>query len=263
MRIAIVVVVVFACESNSRVGVQLDAAPDGADAGALDGPASACAPTGTLQAVWVDPLAGSDDDMHGTAPGMCAYRTVTYALAHDRSTSRIRLAAGTYSALESFPLVLMGAQVVECDPNRTGTRAKLMASGASSAVRLAGTANQLSSCEITNPGGSGSCVAISTSGGHVVDDCDLHDCGSSMSGCGTGIDFAGSSGATLTNDTVHDVCNGLLVLGDNVTLRNCAVQAGNDDIFVCGNNLGGCGNSISHRCASCVGCTDSLFAPCP
>lgn len=232
------------------------AAPPGSDL-AVGPDLATCAPSTASQTLFVDPVAGTDDANHGAAPGACANKSITFALG--RGTGRINLSpTGTYQApTETFPLVLGGTQIVDGDPNATGTHAHVVGFGENGAFwgafMLTGTLNQLLHVDVSVPSGSTggfpACVHITTAGPHVIDHDNLHDCQ------GVGVMFNNFGGAVITSDTIANVNNCLNSLGDNVTVKNLTCTCGNDGVQACGNGLTGCANMITCDTIECNACS--------
>jgi hypothetical protein len=254
-------------------GAPLDAAT--ADAAPDMNP---CVLASPAQTAWVDPNAGADNPSHGAGPGACAFRSITYALAH--ATGRINLATATYQANETFPLVLAGAQILDGDPTQSGARAQIVGSGQVAgisyygAVFLTGTANQLLNCDVSLPptvafdGHGHVCIQVTTSGAHVIDHCKLHNCYVEA------IELDGRDGITISNNTIFDDPNSPTTnnvafcvqhAGNNVTIKTTSCAATSEYLSGCGTGLAGCGNTftmgtqLSDSCAIPSGFT----AACP
>jgi hypothetical protein len=225
---------------------------------------SSCVPSSPSVTHWVDPSLGTDDASHGAQPGACAFKTITYALAH--ATGRINLANVAYTApTEAFPLQLSGTQILDCDPNNTGTKASLNGSGAFNTlygtIIISGTANQVLKCDVSSPSGTSSnivaCVNVNTSGPHVIDSSNLHNCGAAGS-ITVGISASGSpnfNGATVLNTTISGISNCINQIGNNWTVYNMSCTPGNDGVNSCGTGLAGCGNTITGGAVPINGCT--------
>lgn len=217
---------------------------------------ASCVPSSASAPVFVDPATGVDDASHGAQPGNCAYKTITYALAH--ATGRINLNnTAVYQTAETFPLVLNGAQILDCDPGNTGTKARLVGNGdftsAAGNVIITGTANQLLRCDISSPNGTSAlankaCIHVLTSGPHFIDGCNLHTCfGTSVLGIsGLVAGGANSSGTSVFNTTINNgISNCVNQIGMNWAIENMTCTAGNDGVNGCGTGLAGCGNTIT------------------
>jgi hypothetical protein len=107
------------------------------------------APGGTR---YVDHDNGADDTLHGGAAGTCAFKTVTYGLAH--ATERIVLAPGDYpgKTADPTPYVLTGRQVLVGDVTDAG-KVVMAPGGPPSNLRygaiFAGTRNGVDHCTIS------------------------------------------------------------------------------------------------------------------
>ena len=162
-----------------------DAAPD----------APACPAASAAGNWYVDGARGVDDTAHGGGPGACAYKTMTFAVAHAKAD--IFVAAGTYSvaAGETLPLVLTGKQAIFC------TNATLVGQGAyessHATVVFTGSTNVLSGCTIVGDALTGSCVFIESDGkqaGHDLQSVDVSQCGDeAVDDEGTDVRVEGSS----------------------------------------------------------------------
>jgi hypothetical protein len=155
-----------------------DASAD--DAGELDAgdDAPACSPPSSPTGAFVDGANGVDDPSHGGAPGACAYRTITYALAN--APRRIAVAAGTYSAAtgETLPFILSGRQGLFCTDATLAGQAPYQ--NARATAVLTGTANTLSDCTFVGDDRSGACVLVASDGtraGHDLEGLDVSHCG--------------------------------------------------------------------------------------
>lgn len=215
--------------------------------------------------VWVDPALGTDDLQHGGGPGALAYRTITFALAH--ATGTIQLDAGDYTAAsgETFPLVLGGDQALTGDPQRGAHIAgngALAGATTYAAIVLAGRANRVDGVDVTTTAANLDrfpvCVAITTSGAHVVGGSDLHD-------CPIVIDLGGHGGVTVRDVTSGGsrVENCLNQVGDDVRVERLACSAVNDWVFGCGARFTGCGTIVMGRVAACSEDLGHFADPCP
>jgi hypothetical protein len=270
VRIRLALLFVAGCGSEATVSPpDASPSPDGAlDARAADAPAGPDAPSGAGTDVWVNPQLGTDDRQHGGAPGSAAFRTITFAL--HRGLATIHLDSGTYSESsgEVFPLVLHGDQALVGTTDLTSH-----ISGNSSldtnpqfyaAIVLAGQANRVASVEVTTTGAnadrSPACVAITTSGPHVVT-------GSSLRGCAVAIDFSGQSGATISAVVTGDVAqstagNCLSQVGDDVRVESFSCRASNDWVLVCGARFTGCNTQVLGPVAGCSVDANAFAVPC-
>ncbi len=165
---------------------------------------------------FVDPAAGTDDDKHGGALGACAYKTLTYALAH--ATGQIALpAATTYSpTTETFPIILTGNQQLLCAATSTVIQGKGLdtATGYQTTVVFRGTRNALNNCKVDGNGGGGYCVHITASGSsssspHTITGSDIGNCG------GTAITIRNANNVTVTTSSIHNSQIGVSWLGPN------------------------------------------------
>jgi len=97
---------------------------------------------------FVDSVLGQDDEVHGGQSGLCAYRTIRYALAH--APEQIQLAPGTYPIVPGDvpPYVLTGRQILIGDPDDVSA-VKLTDGGSALSfklVSLAGARNGVQHC---------------------------------------------------------------------------------------------------------------------
>jgi hypothetical protein len=238
----------------------LDAAADAAHANEAGPGPSSCPAVMEATGVFVDGASGVDDATHGGAAGACAYKTISYALAHfDRA---ITVGAGTYSAAtgETFPLVLTGRQTVTCTSYSTTTikgQAAYQASRAS--VVLSGSVNQLSHCGVVGDDTTGSCVLVTSSGsgnGHTLDYDEASLCGGAAYRIeGDNVLVQGSWG--------HDSEHGIVWAGTGQTgqmLNNLLWNNTGDDITCSSpdNGVTGSGNDDSYNdpltCSTCGNC---------
>ena len=228
--------------------------------GAPDAPSAIDATPGN--GFFVDPVLGTDDLAHGTAPGAGAWKTITYALAHASSTAQINLADGTYdhASGETFPLALSGGQSV-ISGNPLG--AKIVGDGAAT-FALGGSGDALTKVDVSTTAASGSfpaCVTITGGTQHAIIGANLH-------GCFAAIDFGGHGGVNVTNVTTGDVNAGttagncLNQAGDDVNLMSFSCKASNDWVFGCGANFKGCNTPVLGRQAACAVDTSHFADPC-
>jgi hypothetical protein len=237
-----------------------------------------CVPQSSSQTVYVDPTSGMDDAMHGALPGGCAFKTLTYALAH--SSGRINLALATYEApAETLPFALTGTQSIDCDPNATGNRATLHGAGSymgdsnSATVYFAGTGNALYNCilKVFSAGGN-NCLNVHSNGtapgGHLAQNCDIGQC-SGTAGAGNGVVVInGGDHMTVKSCTFHDMSGGINAGGATVlsVQKSTFTALGSTNVY-CPNVAGimMCGNTtVTSTCATanCAAC--SQFAnTCP
>jgi hypothetical protein len=217
-----------------------------------------CTPTSASNPVYVDPVNGADNASHGAQPAQCAYKTLTYALAHATGTINL-LNTGSYTGgTETYPLVLSGSQVVNCDPNNTGTKAHLILpnTGATTAVQLNGSTTKLLNCDVsatTNAASFSACVTIGGAGAITIDNCTLHDCSPSV---GLGVSGGGQNGAVISNSLISGVSNCFNQMG-NVTISNIQCNCGNDWINGCGtlSGSGNCATDPNGLAVLCNGCS--------
>ena len=105
------------------------------------------APSGNQ--AFVDNVHGTDDTMHGSVGGPCAWKTVTWALAHTSSGAVLNLADGeTFGSGETFPLTVMG-QTISCGNNVTLSGSGPNASSAQYTVELSSAGSTVHGCTIT------------------------------------------------------------------------------------------------------------------
>jgi hypothetical protein len=235
---------------------------------------SSCAIAGGATVAFVDPANGTDDAMHGGQAGGCAFRSLTFAVAHGGNV-KINLAFATYSTMETFPLFLTGTQSIDCDPGMTGNKATLNGAGDDggngATVAFQGTSNGLYHCNITNAlsaSGNG-CIhvdSLGTGSGHLIQDCEVHHCGGSSSpALGTAILIPSGGNVAISGCQIHDVSNGVFNEVNNSSLKNTSfanVTATGHGIICtaaqasftgCGVAYGA-GMSAGNECSTCGNC---------
>lgn len=174
-----------------------------AEAGAdvpVDAPPASCVPaaSGTR---FVNHAMGTDDAAHGGGAGRCAYKTLTYALAHAPDDVAL-LAQDTYQggvAGEALPFLLTGHQTLTCNgaqlQNETtmGTYAGI--------VQFAGTHNAVTGCNFNGGDQGGYCLIVNASAAdltkpHVVTQSTFTKCDNV-----TLVVPAGFNGVTISKNT--------------------------------------------------------------
>jgi hypothetical protein len=130
---------------------------------------------------WVDRQMGTDDEVHGGSVGVCAFRTLAYALAH--STVGINLnGADTYQGGVdgvTLPIVLTGTQQLDCGG---GVLENAAEEGTyEGIVQFAGTQNGVTDCLFEGLGWGGYLLNVNSSGDprerHVVGDTEFDHAG--------------------------------------------------------------------------------------
>jgi parallel beta-helix repeat protein len=192
-----------AIDGSSDAASANDTASAAAEAGAdvpVDAPAASCVPaaSGTR---FVDHAMGTDDAAHGGGTGRCAYKTLTYALAHAPDDVAL-LAQDTYQggvAGEALPFLLTGHQTLTCNgaqlQNETtmGTYAGI--------VQFAGTHNAVTGCNFNGGDQGGYCLIVNASAAdltkpHVVTQSTFTKCDNV-----TLVVPAGFDGVTISKNT--------------------------------------------------------------
>lgn len=111
--------------------------------------------------VYVDAISGVDDPKTGGGVGVCAFKTVTYALAH--AVSGISVAPGSYPSLgEPTPLTLTGTQSLVCAPGATFVNQD--PTPGVGLVAIAGTSNLVTGCNFDDAVLQGTAIRVKTSG---------------------------------------------------------------------------------------------------
>jgi hypothetical protein len=218
---------------------------------------------------YVDPVNGTDDTMHGGGGGMCAYRTLAFAL--NRAEGRIHLAIAEYSAATgvTMPILLTGQQRILCDyDDNNGTRASLVGSGmfgmGTATVVYNGDRNGVGDCIVDGGGMTDDCILVASDAtidpGHFVRYSDV-------SGCANGVHVtAVGDYVELDGSFIHDNSAGGIVFdaGDKVgVLRNhtfanngtpdldISCTAPSPDLTSEGNNNGENGAPACQGCMAC------------
>lgn len=124
-------------------------------------PAPSCVPaaSGTR---FVDHAQGHDDATHGGGVGACAYKTLTYALAH--APDEISLAEDTYKggvAGEELPFLLTGQQSLKCNGASLQNEANM--GTYDGIVQFAGKRNSVTDCRFDGGHWGGYCLVVNAS----------------------------------------------------------------------------------------------------
>lgn len=229
--------------------------------------------------IWVDSTNGVNDTAHGNQAG-CPVKTITYALTRAGAATQFNLAPGTtYTTAvgETFPISMIGTQTINGDPNNTGTRATIQGgadcAGNGAPICITGTNNTVRNLVITGLGGTSTnvCVNVNSVGaapaGHVIDNCDIHDCGGTNSG--TGVAAVNGNNANVSNSTIHNALNGVNFFGNTGTVKkNTFTTLSGNGIFCAAADPGvtGCGASygagVTTQCSGCANCA-TFTAACP
>ncbi len=127
---------------------------------------------------YVDGAKGTDVAGNGGASGACAFRTMTYALAHSKGT--LRVAGGTYpTPSEPIPLLLQGTQGVDCPSDGSAVFVNQYNYGPQGLLSLSGTANFIRACTIQGRDSGGFAIGVTSSGAtltpHRIEDCQFID----------------------------------------------------------------------------------------
>jgi hypothetical protein len=236
-----------------------------------------CTPPDSAMAnQYVNPITGFDDPQHGGTKGLCAYKTLTYALT--RARGPIELASGIYGApAERLPFVLTDFQTIRCfdlvpiRPTLRGVPAD-DGTGVRSVVKMAGMYNEIFECIIDGIGGydtgagkEGACVHVASPGSASINGADIHDCGR------TGVS-GGPSGLFLPliqRATIHHNKIGVLVPDEAATstggrIDSSVFQSNDTDIY-CSSpspSVSGFGNTnpaSGDGKATCTGCLNCPF----
>lgn len=178
------------------------------------GPAPSSCPAITESGgVFVD-AHGTDDASHGGGTGTCAYKTITYALAHFDRT--IAVSAGTYSAAtgEAFPLVMTGQQTISCASPSTGIiQGQADYQGTHATIVITGTSNVVTHCGIVGDSTTGACVLVKSAGTGDGHDIDLDD----ASKCGDTAYRIEQSGVVLEGSWGHESGHGVVWAAGGLT----------------------------------------------
>jgi hypothetical protein len=217
-----------------------------------------CRPASLSATQYVDHASGTDDAAHGGATGTCAYKTLTYALAH--STGSVQL-VGT----DTFP----GGVVGESAPYTLGTAQKLFCNNAkftwptasgsySGLVGMAGTANTIDGCRLDGATNGGYCAVVSTTGTHTFSNNTVTNCGN------VAVDVAlNVSGITLIGNTFTANYSAIHFEGTNggTLTNNSIVSTGTIDVYCASpsDGLTGSGNTRGAGTINCTGCTHCPF----
>ena len=111
---------------------------------------------------FVDHALGADDATHGGGTGRCAYKTLTYALAH--APDAVSLAQDTYkggAAGEELPFLLTAQQTLLCNGAQLENDASM--GTYDGIVQLAGTRNAVSDCHVDGGHQGGYCLVVNAS----------------------------------------------------------------------------------------------------
>jgi hypothetical protein len=269
------------CQSCSVAGSQgicetdlVNTSGGGCPAGTYcNGTATACvacpAVVATGTAHYVDPVNGKDDPANGAGMGVCAYKTITYALT--QTTSEVNIVAGVYSAAsgETFPLTLTGEQSIN------GLSPSAIVEGASSnglTIDFEGLETATAGFAVVNTATSGDSVCFNGGTNTAVFASNMD-----ISGCTIGFYIQGPA-FQLTGSTLHNLGNSAIpyvygiifdpFAGDttsvNGQLQNNTITVGTpaeEDDVACtaANTLTGFGNRDNGGAFSCAGCTNCPF----
>lgn len=225
------------------------------------GPGPEC-PAPSAMLGYVDPLAGMDNPAYGGAPGVCAYRTVTYALT--QITGMVMLSSGNYSpsAGEKLPFVLRGEQNLFC----LSTTAILSGKGRyaprsiDATVVFEGYLNKISSCLLDGAGQSGVCLDVAATGSvtskHSVFSAEFARCGDAAIQVDVGV-----GRVRISSSRIHDSAVGVLALGANTDvdifsnkflMNGVDIACRDDNPGVTGSLNTNAGNyATCEACASC------------
>jgi hypothetical protein len=240
-----------------------DAAPDGGgpdaapEAGRSD--AGPCPVVSATAGSYVDGAQGVDDVSHGGGPGACAYRTITFAIAH--AIRNVSVAAGTYSAAagETLPLVLTGRQAILC--NGATIAGQGVYDSTRATIVFGGTANVVQGCQVVGDDQPGACVLVesdATKSGHLLEAVDVSHCGDAAVRIeGTLVDVEDSK----LHDSDRGISWSCCVVGDmsnntysNNVFDDIACDDGDPD-----DGVGGTNNTDGTVAATCTGCGNCPF----
>ena len=221
-----------------------------------------CAPAASA-AHFVDPVAGVDAADHGES-GACAYKSITFALAH--ATGTINLVPATYSG-ETWPLTLNGVQSIACNPSGAGRATIKMASNPSSAtsvITVAGTQNLVSDCIINGNSFPVFCVDLTTSGASASTPTTLTNLDLGFCMDGSVIVEANVINVRLQSSTIHDGGFGVVVdSGSAPFFLNNTFTTGNGTDYICqdnGTGPNGAGSTdVSNGFITCSHCLNCPF----
>jgi parallel beta-helix repeat protein len=219
-----------------------------------------CVAQAAVDPRWVDAVDGVDDDLHGGAPGACAYKTLSYAVS--QGDLEIHVAPGSYDAAggEAFPILLFDFQRILCEAVE-GNRPLITGGGTyttyTATIVASGAGNVIDGCDIVGVGEPTYCIDSTgaTLAGILFQ-------GNDISGCLNGIRLA-TGGAEIEGNTIHD--NGLTGVhvqeGDDSAITS-NVFSGNPTDIHCNPGMGwptlvGAGNQAVDGplvCAACDGC---------
>ncbi len=163
------------CQGASGLSCRLDLESDTTVTATFD----ACPTVAADAPHYVDGTSGTDSTFNGGAGGACAFRTMTYALAHSKGT--LRVAGGTYpTPAEPLPLMLQGTQGVECPSDKSGVFANPHADGPPALLSMSGTSNFVRACTIQGSAGQGGeAITVASSGAptapHRIEQCQFID----------------------------------------------------------------------------------------
>jgi len=210
----------------------------------------------------VDGVGGVDAADHGE-PGACAYKTITYALAH--ATGQINLAPATYSS-EVWPLVLTGAQQIACNPNGTGRATiKMVNLIGDTVIKLNGSQNVLTDCIVNGNINPVACIQVTMSGSSTATpnsliNLDIGDCNSADVLVGTDV-----GNVRIQNSVIHGSNFGVLWdSGASGQMLTNSFTTGVLTDIICqdsGTGVSGSGNTDSAQpgsvptCSHCTACT--------
>jgi hypothetical protein len=210
-----------------------------------------CRPASLSAPQYVDHAMGTDDAGHGGSTGSCAYKTLSYALAH--STGSIALVAtdtfpGGVTG-ESTPYALNGTQKLLCNNAKFVWPAGGDYTGL---VSLTGTGNTVDGCRIDGATNGGYCAVISTAGSHTFSNNTVTNCGNVAINVSTGV-----TGIAFISNTFTANFNGINFSGTNGgTLTNNSMVDNNLDVYCATANAGltGSGNTRGAGKINCAGC---------
>lgn len=200
-----------------------------------------CQLSGSSATVYVDPVNGTDDTLHGGGGGKCAVRSIHYAL--NRTTGNVcAQATGSFNT-EPYPLPLGPGQTLNC--NCEGIGMAQIGNGTNDAITINGSNVQVLNCEVyAAMTGSSKCISViptGTSGINITGN-KIHD-------CTFGVAVNGAV-ATINNNTFQNFTNGLNGLGTDTVMSNSFYCSGGGDA------INGCsGTSVLGSGNYCSGCT--------
>jgi hypothetical protein len=230
-------------------------------------PSSVC-DTGGNPTRFVDHQLGTDDEAHGTSVGACAYRTLTYALAHATDAAISLATYDTYQGGvdgETLPFLLTGTQQLFCN----GAVLENAADQGTydGIVQFSGTTNGVTSCQFEGLDEGGYLLLVNSSGAgydapHGVANTVFRDGGNVALSVGAGFD-----NLVVTDSTFQTSFVGIYPTGSHANVRivdNTFAAGGDGYDVVCDDaepGVTGSGNSEGGAPIACGICGGCPFGP--